>query len=182
MALRLDALVQRARSPEGRKLMRYSMVSVVAVIVNQIVLMICFGVLKWPATTSNVWAVCVSAVPSYYLNRAWAWGKRGRSHLLKEVVPFWGMALLGLVLSTWAAGFAERQAPRLTDSHLGTTIIVMGAALGAFGILWIGKFIILNKLMFGKDEHHSQRFAGLTAPDAAEPTDGPEPAAGVAPS
>ena len=153
MALSLDALVSRARSPEGRKLIRYSMVSVIAVIVNQIVLMFCFGILKWPATTSNVWAVCVSAVPSYYLNRAWAWGKRGRSHLLKEVVPFWGMALLGLALSTWAAGYAEDHAHRLTDSHFGTTIIVMAAALGSFGVLWLGKFVILNKLMFGEHTH-----------------------------
>ncbi len=183
MALRFGALLDRVRSPEGRKLMRYSMVSVIAVIVNQIVLMFCFGILKWAATTSNVWAVCVSAIPSYYLNRAWAWGKRGRSHLLKEVVPFWGMALLGLALSTWAAGFAESQAPKFTDSHFGTTLIVMGAALGAFGILWVGKFVILNKLMFGKHHHHSQHFTGATAPDAAQPAaEGPEPAAGIASS
>ena len=175
--------LDRVRSPEGRKLMRYSMVSVIAVIVNQVVLMIAFGILKWPATTANVWAVCISAIPSYYLNRAWAWGKRGRSHLLKEVVPFWAMALLGLVLSTWAAGFAERQAPKVTDSHFGTTVIVMAATLTAFGVLWVGKFVILNKLMFGKHHHDSQHFQGPTAPvaDAApEPTDGPEPAAGVA--
>ncbi len=175
MALRLDALLDRVRSPGGRKLMRYSMVSVIAVVVNQIVLMFCFGILKWPATTSNVWAVCVSAIPSYYLNRAWAWGKRGRSHVFKEVVPFWGMALLGLVLSTWAAGYAERHAHRLTDSHFGTTIIVMGAALGSFGVLWIGKFIILNKLMFGK--HHFSE----PEPDDIDPRPAGAADAGVTP-
>ena len=180
--------MDRARSPGGRKLVRYSMVSVIAVIVNQLVLLFCFGILKWPATTANVWAVCVSAVPSYYLNRAWAWGKRGRSHLLKEVVPFWGMALLGLALSTWAAGYAERHAHKLTDSHFGTTIIVMVAALGSFGVLWIGKFVILNKLMFGV--HHRGQDDGESTDEvvklAVEPTDepaggaeGPEPAAGI---
>jgi putative flippase GtrA len=148
MDRRLDALMTRARSPEGKKLVRYSMVSVVAVAVNQIVLLIAFGLLHWPAKTSNVWAVCISAIPSYYLNRAWAWGKRGRSHLLKEVVPFWAMALIGLAASTWAAGFAERHADSITDSHFGTTIVIMGAALGAFGVLWFAKFVILNKLMF----------------------------------
>jgi putative flippase GtrA len=146
------------------------MVSVVAVAVNQLVLMICFGLLHWPATTSNVWAVCISAIPSYYLNRAWAWGKRGGHHLLKEVVPFWAMALLGLVLSTWAAGFAERSAPRFTDSHFGTTIIVMAAALGAFGVLWIAKFVILNRLMFGVHHH------GAPAPRAGVTDGDPSPA------
>ena len=144
----LAALLTRARSPEGKKLVRYSMVSVVAVAVNQLVLLIAFGLLHWSARASNVWAVCISAIPSYYLNRMWAWGKRGRSHLLKEVLPFWVMALIGLAFSTWAAGFAERHADAITTSHVGTTIVVMAAALGAFGILWIAKFAILNRLLF----------------------------------
>ncbi len=133
--------------------MRYSMVSVIAVAVNQLVLLITFGLLHWSARASNVWAVCISAVPSYYLNRAWAWGKRGRSHVLKEVVPFWAMALLGLAFSTWAAGFAESNAHRITSSHFGTTVVVMAAALGAFGVLWVGKFVVLNKLLF---VHHGE--------------------------
>jgi putative flippase GtrA len=148
MDRRLDAVLARARSPEGKKLVRYSMVSVIAVAVNQLILLIAFGILHWSARTSNIWAVCISAIPSYYLNRAWAWGKRGRSHLLKEVVPFWAMALLGLLFSTWAADFAERNAHRITSSHFGTTVIVMGAALAAFGVLWVAKFVILNKLLF----------------------------------
>ncbi len=154
MALRLDSLRDRARSPEGKKLVRYSMVSVIAVGVNQLVLLICFGLLHWPATTSNVWAVCVSAIPSYYLNRAWAWGKTGRSHLMKEVVPFWAMALLGLVFSTWATGFAKSFADDFTEAHLLRTGIVMFAGLAAFGVLWIAKFVILNKVLFA---HHPEQ-------------------------
>ncbi|HEX2117654.1 MAG TPA: hypothetical protein VHF91_00595, partial [Acidimicrobiales bacterium] len=47
----------------------------------------------------------------YYLNRKWAWGKKGKSHLMKEIVPFWSLALLGLIFSTWAAKFTTRRAP-----------------------------------------------------------------------
>ncbi|MCA1691350.1 MAG: GtrA family protein [Acidimicrobiales bacterium] len=153
MASRLDALIQRARSPEGKKLVRYSMVSVIAVAVSQVVLLVAFGIFHLSARTSNITAVLISAIPSYYLNRAWAWGKRGRSNLMREVVPFWVMALIGLVFSTWAAGFAESHADEITSSHLGTTLIVMAAALGAFGVLWIAKFVILNKVLF---VHHAE--------------------------
>lgn len=153
MRRRLDTVLTWSRTDEGKKWVRYSMVSIISVIVSEILLFIAFGVLHWSARASNIWAVCLSAVPSYWLNRAWAWGKRGRSHFLKEVVPFWTMALIGLALSTWAADYAESNAYHVTSSHLVTTLIVMCASLGAFGVLWIGKFVILNKLMF---VHHPE--------------------------
>jgi len=140
------SLLDRSRTPGGRKMVRYSLVSVVSVIVSQIVLFVAQSF--WSARTSNIIAVCVSAVPSYYLNRAWAWGKTGKSHLMKEIVPFWGLALLGLIFSTWAADYAETNAHHVTSSDLVARLIVNGAALAAFGILWVGKFFIFNKLMF----------------------------------
>ncbi|MEW6152691.1 MAG: GtrA family protein [Actinomycetota bacterium] len=148
MKRRIDTVLTWSRTTEGRKWVRYSMVSVISVVISQILLFIAFGLLKWPARTANVWAVCLSAVPSYYLNRAWAWGKRGRSRLFKEVVPFWAMALLGLAFSTIAADLAETWAAGVTTSHLLTTMIVMASSLGAFGVLWVAKFIVLNKLLF----------------------------------
>ena len=127
-------------------MVRYTAVSVVSVCVQQAVLFV--ALFFWAARTSNIVAVCVSAVPSYYLNRVWAWGKTGKSHLMKEVVPFWVMALAGLVLSTWAADFAESHAHQITTSHLGMKLVVMAATVGAFGILWVGKFVVFNKVLF----------------------------------
>ncbi len=41
------------------------------------------------------------------MNRAWVWGKRGKSHWKKEVLPFWVFTGAGLVLSTIAIHFAQ---------------------------------------------------------------------------
>jgi len=146
-----SSLLERARTPGGRKLVRYSLVSVVSVAVSQIVLFL--AQFAWSARTSNIVAVCVSAVPSYQLNRAWVWGKSGRSHLVKEIAPFWGMAFLGLVLSTWSVDFAESHAAEVVSSHLGQKLIINAAALAAFGVLWVAKFFILNKLLFAHSGH-----------------------------
>ena len=149
MDLSPSGLLAWSRSDEGKKLFRYSMVSVVSVIVYEILLLLTLGVLHWrTARSANLCAVSISAIPSYYLNRAWAWGKTGRSHLMKEVVPFWAMALLGLVFSTWATGWATRFADDFTEAHLMRTLIVMFAGLAAFGVLWVAKFVILNKVLF----------------------------------
>lgn len=150
MRSQLDTVMTWSRTDEGRKWVRYSAVSVISVIVSQVLLLIAFGILHLSARSANIWAVCLSAIPSYYLNRRWAWGKSGRSHLLKEVVPFWTMALIGLAFSTWAADFAESYAQSRGAPHGLTTLIVMTASVGAFGVLWVAKFVILNKLMFGK--------------------------------
>lgn len=152
------SLLERSRTPGGRKMVRYSLVSVISVMVSQVVLFVAQSF--WSARTSNIVAVCISAVPSYYLNRAWAWGKTGRSHFMKEIVPFWSLALLGLVFSTWAAGYAESNAHRITTSELGGRLIVNFAALAAFGVLWVGKFFIFNKVLFAHRPEPSVPAAG----------------------
>ena len=42
----------------------------------------------------------ISAFPAYYLSRKWVWGKSGKSHFKKEVLPFWIFVFIGLVFST----------------------------------------------------------------------------------
>ncbi len=155
-------LLTWARAPEGRKLVRYSMVSVVSVVVYELLLFVFLGLMHWSAAVANFWAVSVSAIPSYYLNRAWTWGKTGRSHLMKEVVPFWGMALLGLLFSTIVVDFAKDVSDNVTSVHLVQTLIVMFAGLAAFGVLWIAKFVVLNRVLFVHRPHHVSKAADDT--------------------
>lgn len=129
-------------------MVRYTLVSVISVLVSLAVLFVGLYFFHWSARTANIVAVGVSAIPSYMLNRAWAWGKTGRSHLLKEVAPFWAMAFLGLVISTWAAVFTKSNAHLITTSRLGVTLLVMASNIASFGVLWLGKFMILNKVLF----------------------------------
>ena len=151
MDLRPSALLEQARSPTGQKLLKYSAVSVVSVIVNLVLLVFAFAALNWSAGPANVFAVGVSAIPSYYLNRAWAWGKRGRSHMFKEVIPFWALAFLGLVISTIAV---HEVGNNIKQYHKALqTVIVAATNIGSFGVLWIVKFIIFNELMF---KHHPE--------------------------
>ena len=140
MSSRVDNLLELSRSEAGRKWIRYTLTSVIAVFVHQAVLAFMLYIPDWTAKSANLLAASVAALPSYLMNRYWAWGKRGRSHLLKEVLPFWGLALLGLVFSTWAADWAETQ--------WNSRLAVLAATLGSYGVLWVGKFIIFNEILF----------------------------------
>ncbi|MCC5953251.1 MAG: GtrA family protein [Acidimicrobiia bacterium] len=135
--------------------LRYSAVSVVNVIIGQSLLFLFLNVAHIGAATSNVLAVCLSAVPAYYLSRAWVWGKRGKSHLTKEVLPFWGFALAGLLLST-AAVFVTSRLLDITPGEVeGWRRLVPNVAnIGAFGVLWVVKFFVLDSMIFGPGSHH----------------------------
>jgi len=145
---RTERVKDRARSPEGQKMIKYTLVSVISVTVYEIGLFILYGLVHWDARPANIVACSVATVPSYYLNRTWAWGKSGRSHFWKEVAPFWVLAFIGLAFSTWCADFAGSWAEDHISSHPLQTLVVMGAALGSFGVLWLGKFVFFNKVLF----------------------------------
>lgn len=141
-------LVDLARSHHGRKALKYSMVSVVAVACSQAILVFCSVVLGWDPVPSNVTAVTVSSVPSYLLNRAWVWGRTGSHDVLREVVPFWIFAFVGLGFSTLLVHFASAWSE--------ATIMTSIANLTAFGVLWVAKYLVLDQLLFtallGEDE------------------------------
>ena len=146
-------LLAFARSPGGTKVIRYSLISGICVAISIVVLGITHGLLHWSAFWANVFACAVATVPSYELNRKWAWGKHGKSHMWKEVAPFWALAFIGLAFSTWWAVAAESLAHRHHLGHGAQTILVETAVLSAYGVLWIGKFVIFNKILF---VHHPE--------------------------
>jgi putative flippase GtrA len=162
----VDALVRLWRlyhTPTGKKLVRYAMVSVISTILSFSVLLLVYGVLRlWTEVPSTVFANMVASVPAYYLNRSWSWGKTGRSHLWREVVPFWAMSVTGIALSVLTASEARHLSDVHQLHHFGRTILVLGANTGAFAILWVAKFLIFNRLF------HQHPVAELEAQAEAE--------------
>jgi putative flippase GtrA len=146
-------MLDRFRGAEGRKLFRYSMASLVAAVISVVLLVLFDGVLRMGAVISSTLATGISAVPNYEMNRKWAWGKTGKSHLWKEVVPFWALAFLGWAFSTLCVKVMESYAHHHHFAHFWETGSVAVVYIGAFGVLWIAKFVIFNKILF---VHHEQ--------------------------
>ena len=141
----MQTLFKRLSDQYGTKLIRFGAVSAFNVVFGQSLLYGAQTVLEWTAVGSNVFSVTVSAVPAYLLSRYWVWQKRGKNHLMKEVLPFWSLALLGFVLSTTAVWFVEEQ----WDPQ---PIFINLTNLTAFGVVWVSKFFILDKYLFKVDE------------------------------
>jgi putative flippase GtrA len=167
------SLIQKILSPAKgertiHRFIRYSMVSGVAIIISQVAILICTAGFHTSGILANTVGAVVATPASYELNRKWAWGKHGKSHLWKEVAPFWGLTLLGYLGSTGTVQLADN----LCHSHhvggLTRSLAIMGASLFAYGVVWIVKFLVFQHLVFGKDRGHAGGSAGTGAEVPAE--------------
>ena len=142
-------------------MIRYTAVSGISTIVSFAVLFFTFGVFHvWSQVPSTIFANFVATFPSYYLNRTWAWGKSGRSHVMKEIVPFWMMSALGIAVSVVGAQVARHISLKYNLAHLWSTALVLFANLASFGVFWVLKLLLFNKLFHFEleefDEHLSE--------------------------
>ncbi len=141
---------------------RYTMVSVISTGVSIATLALVYGVFRlWTEVPSTLFANAVATVPSYYLNRNWAWGKTGRSHIRREVLPFWGLSIAGMLLSIFTSSAARSFGIHyFNHDHVIRTALVEGMNIFAFGVLWVVKFLVF------------QRLFRVAAPGAVATTDG----------
>ncbi|MGH9028686.1 MAG: GtrA family protein [Acidimicrobiales bacterium] len=145
---RLERFWRLYDTPGGKKMFRYVAQSVATTLFSFAILGLVYGVLRlWTEVPSTVFANVVATIPSYFLNRNWVWGKGGRSHVLREVVPFWVASIAGIILSIFTASEARHLGLEYFPHHHGLrTLLVEGANLFAFGLLWIFKFLVFNRV------------------------------------
>jgi putative flippase GtrA len=139
-----SAVLDRVTGGRGALALKYSMVSVIGVTLTQVMLVLFIGILDRNPVGSNVVAVSLCAVPVFFLNKRWVWNHDGKISFRREVLPFWVFTLAGLLLSTGLVALAHS----MSDSQ----ILVMGANLAGFGVLWVAKFLFLDQIMFGHSE------------------------------
>ena len=140
-------LCEFRHSPDFLKLWRYGTISVVSTSISLTGLFLFYRILSLSPGWSNIWATVIATIPYYYLNRMWVFKKRGRSHLTKEVIPFWAIAFSSLILSTLAVRFAGYEARTIGSKTTRAGILLM-ANFATYGLLWLMKFFVFNKILF----------------------------------
>jgi putative flippase GtrA len=149
-----SSFVQGAITAIKGKGLKYSMVSVVNVVVGQGLLLVFVhaGVTAWLA---NAVAVIISAIPAYYMSRAWVWGKRGKSELKREILPFWIFVGIGLFLSTGFVAIAAVIWPVPPDAGFFNLhkLIPNIVSILAFGVLWVIRFFWMDSAFHLEHDH-----------------------------
>ena len=141
----MSSRLLRLLEEHWRKALRYCGVSVVNVGTGLSTLAVCLTVFDMAPVVANLTAWMVSTVPAYLLSRYWVWRQVGSHSVKAEILPFWILALVGLLFSSTAIGIAGTQ----TDDAL----ILMTVNLIAYGIVWVAKYLVLDNLMWRHPAH-----------------------------
>lgn len=141
------AFLAWSKTPQGTKMVRYVLGSVITTAVSFTSIAILFGFriipgVMWSTLTGNL----IATIPAYWLNRTWTWGKRGRSHFFKEMVPFWSMSLLSIAFSQVGAFWARFEVHHHVWSRLADTGLVTGTNLVCFGVFFVLKILVFNRI------------------------------------
>jgi len=128
------------------KLGRALSVSAFTTVLSNTLLVLLTLVVGVGASFANIVAVTVGIGPSYVLNRRWVWRRSGPHSASREVAPFVSLTFAGLVLSTVAVAAMARLGRDW--SGLAKAIALPAANIGAFGVVWVAQFVLLDRVVF----------------------------------
>jgi putative flippase GtrA len=131
------------------------------VVVTQTLLQSFYRFTPIGAAWANILAVGLSAVPAFVILRRWVWGKTGDCSVTREIIPFWTYTFLGLILSTAAVAAIE--------ARWHSAIAVSVANIACFGALWVTKFLLLDRFLFGDQDGPANRAAPTSGTRSGTP-------------
>jgi len=153
-----SALLAHAKSDDGRKQLRYAAVSVVFVPVGQVMIQILAAtVFKGDEnnfTYASITSAAILTFPNFFANKYLVWKSTSKDNLRTQVVVFWVAAMLGVSAATGLTWLVEQQVHGKV-SGLVEAIAVFFAQLLGFGIVWVGRYLILDRWLF-KVTHHGE--------------------------
>ncbi|MGI8696699.1 MAG: GtrA family protein [Mycobacteriales bacterium] len=153
-------LFAMSRTHTGIKMTRYLVASGVTTIASMVSFVALFGTQTLGSKGSALVSSALGTAVGYGLNRNWAWGKRGRSHPWKEILPYWITAVITWVVASLVTGWVNGLVRTHTSSHAVRTTIDAIAYLGTYGALFVIKYAVFDRLFKG----------GKAPAEAAEPS------------
>ena len=131
------------------RLARAAATSVAATVLSQVVLL---GVLTTggvPALASTLaWAA--GAVLNFVVTRRWVWGRTGRPRVRRELLPYLVVIGLGGLASIGLTTLAGALLTPLDLPHPLWVVLVDGAYVASYALVFVVKFTLLDRLVFGR--------------------------------
>lgn len=150
-------VVAHVRSVEGRKQLRYAGVSIVFLPLGQVLIQLLGatvfaggggGETNWVA--ASVASAAILTVPNFYANKLVVWAHVSKDNLRTQILVFWLSAMLGVGLATGLTFAADW----LIDGHGPLEkVAVFAAQIAGFGLVWIGRYVILDRWIFQVTHH-----------------------------
>lgn len=147
--------IMHTSSEAARRKLRYGAVALVFLPIGQGLIQV-LGPWLHNYTIASLLAAGVATIPNFFANKHFVWRATSGGDLHKQVLLFWTMVMLAVVLATRFTYLVDRaMAAEPTPVH---GLAVFFAQVLGFGVVWVGRFLLLDRWFFRLD----QRPAGHT--------------------
>lgn len=140
------AEIREVRSDLIRRVFRYGTNAIVATVCSQVTFLVLYGWVGVGTTLTSTLAWFAGAIPNYFLNRSWTWGRRGRPSMTREVVPYVAIILGTLGLAIVATGLGAAALDRTSVSHATQTLLVWGIYFTVYVVMFGVRFFLFDRL------------------------------------
>ena len=156
-----SGVLAHARTDEGKKQLRYLGVSLVFVPIGQILIQV-FGLLfDGNYVKASLLNAAILTLPNFFANKRWVWRVTSKDNQRTQIVVFWVAAMLGVSLATGLTLFVQEATK--TQSKIITALAVFVAQLTGFGIVWVGRYLVLDRWLFKMTHHGAEPAPGEVA-------------------
>jgi putative flippase GtrA len=131
---------------------RYTAGSVVAGLISEATFLALYGPRLVGAGAASVAAFVAGAVPNYLMNRRWAWARRDRASVRRELLPYAAIVVASALLAAWLTGLVAANVDRLTAARGLQVVIVNAAFLATYGVMFLIKFVLFDRLLRDRAE------------------------------
>jgi putative flippase GtrA len=139
----------RGRRRGWARLARAAATSVAATVLSQVVLLAVLTTGGAPALASTLaWAA--GAVLNFVVTRRWVWGRTGRPRVRRELLPYLVVIGLGGLASIGLTTLAGALLTPLDLPHPLWVVLVDGAYVASYALVFVVKFTLLDRLVFGR--------------------------------
>ena len=146
-----EGMTAYAKTEEARTKLRYVVVAAAFLPIGQVLLQV-LGPWLDDYTAASLLAAAIATGPNFFANRYFVWRVRSAKNLRNQMVIFWVVVMLGVALATFFTYFVDGVTADRTTLVRGTAVFV--AQVLGFGIVWVGRFLILDRLF--KHTHDSR--------------------------
>ncbi len=158
------------RSRLARLFTRFTAGTIVSTACSQLAFVLLFGVLDAPTAVSGAGAFLAGAVPNFLIHRFWTWQRSGPVGMRRELLPYLGViAFSGLVAVGITTGVDRLIGSAITAHAMRTAVITVVYGLSYLPV-FVLKFALLDRLVFGAEDHRAPRRRRIQDSRAQVPT------------
>lgn len=129
--------------------LRYGAGSLVAMACSEIVLV---GAYNFGADSqwATILAWAAGALPNYVLNRRWAWRSDTRTggEKMRELALYWLITLITAGFAILATTATDEWIMNTVTSRGAQSVLLAAAYLLAYGVVFVTKFVLFDRLVF----------------------------------